>query len=196
MTLLNVVCFGPEDPYIHEHILDARCDGLFKDPDRFRLDEWLDWPRPGMLAHPALITYVPAHAGQVVDDGTSFLSVDEAWAPFGDFGTIGGKAVVLDACDTASDPWLYDRGKLRSQCWSLKNKPLLGGSRIKKPQKSHGVHILSALVDVLSGIDNTTVTDDELLPLLEMVLDLAVTKAVSYSTLRLAYRVRIVTPTI
>jgi hypothetical protein len=43
-------------------------------------------------------------------------------------GSIGGKAVVLDACYTATGWWLYDGRKLRPECLSLKDKPLLGGS--------------------------------------------------------------------
>jgi hypothetical protein len=195
MTLQNVVCFGPEEPYIHDHVLSAKAVGLFKRPDRFRLDEWPDRPRPGMLARPALITYVPAHGGWL-DGVTSAPGVKEAWAPFSDFGPIGGEAVVLDACSTASDDWLYDQGRLLPECQSLKCKPLLGGSGDKEPQKGHGEKILAALVDVLSGIEDTAMTKEKLRALLTEVWRRAIARAVSYSTIRAAYKVRMVTPTI
>jgi hypothetical protein len=65
-------------------------------------------------------------------------------APFEEFGDIGSRAVVLDACSTASDDWLYDGGSLRAECRSLKDKPLLGGSGNSQPNEGHGKKILGA----------------------------------------------------
>jgi hypothetical protein len=149
-----------------------------------------------MLERPALITYMPAHGGWP-EGGTRILWVKEAVAPFSTFGIIGGSAVVLDTCRTASDDWLYDHdGQLRTECRSLAGKPLLGGSGDAKPQKSHGKWILGELVDVLSGVEDAGMTEDALLALLTEVWDRAATKArkaAPNSTLRKACRARLVT---
>jgi hypothetical protein len=133
MVLLNVVCFGPEQKMMHKHVASARDVGRFTDSGKFRL-EWYDRPRPGMLERLSLITYVPSHGGEWFG-GTSGLWVHPVGGSFEEFGTVGGKAVVLDACDTASERWLYDRGSLRGECRSLKSKPLLGGSGNASPTR-------------------------------------------------------------
>jgi hypothetical protein len=148
-----------------------------------------------MLEREALVTYVPAHGGWLKGDGTSALWGKDVGDSFSEFGIIGGHAVVLDACDTASDGWLYDSGdRLRPECQSLLGKPLLGGSGAKsKPQKSHGKWILGELVNVLSGVEDADMDKDKLLDLLKDVLDRAATKAeqAAYnSTLRKAFKVR------
>jgi hypothetical protein len=89
-----------------------------------------------MLERLSLITYVPSHGGKIGEE--SGLWVHPVGSSFEEFGTVGGKAVVLDACDTASERWLYDRGSLRAECRSLKGKPLLGGSGNAKPNEVHG----------------------------------------------------------
>ena len=106
MVLLNVVCFGPEQKMMHKHVLSARYAGRFADSGKFRL-EWHDRPRPGMLERLSLVTYVPSHGGTIEEE--SGLCVHPVGGSFGEFGTVGGKAVVLDTCDTASERWLYDR---------------------------------------------------------------------------------------
>jgi hypothetical protein len=116
-------------------------------------------------------------------------------ASFSEFGIIGGSAVVLDGCSTASDGWLYDDDdRLRPECQSLLGKPLLGGSGDKStPQKPHGKWILGELVNVLSGLEDTSMDEDKLRGLLEDVLDRAATRAEEKawnSTLRKAYKVR------
>jgi hypothetical protein len=197
VVLLNVVCFGPEDKYIHGHVIDAR-KSLTKD-SRFRLDEAHAQPAPGMLDCQAMITYVPAHAGWLKDDGTSVLWVGDAVAPLSAFGKIGGDAVVLDACCTATDGWLYDEeGRLRAECKALAGKPLLGGSGDAKPQDTHGKWILGELLEALSGMEDAG-SDEDLLSLLTAVWDRAATKAgkaAHNSTLRKAYRTRMVTDTL
>jgi hypothetical protein len=106
--------------------------------------------------------------------------------------------VVLDACETASDGWLYDDdGRLRSECQSLLAKPLLGGSEDKSdPREPDGKWILGELVNVLSEVKDTGMDDDKLLGLLDDVLDRAATRAEERawnSTLRKAYKARQVT---
>jgi hypothetical protein len=192
MVLLNVVCFGAEYKMMHGHVLSARDSGRLADSVRFRL-EWYDRPELGMLDRPSLITYVPSHGGRVGE--TSGLWVGWACASFEGFGSIGGKAVVLDACDTASDDWLYERGSLRAECQSLKDKPLLGGSGKASPNEGHGEKILSALLDVLAEVEDTAMSDQELLILLAEVRDRAARNAAPNSTLRTAYAARIVTDT-
>jgi hypothetical protein len=134
MILLNVVCFGAQSSFMHGHVLSARDSGRIAKSGRFRLDEWPGRPQPGMLERSALVTYVPAH-GSWMDDGTSCLGTWGQWFSFEEFGKIGGSAVVLDACSTASDCWLYDQGRLRPECQSLAGKALLGGSGAAEPQK-------------------------------------------------------------
>lgn len=112
---------------------------------------------------------------------------------FGEFGNIGGRAVVLDACDTASDRWLYDGGLLRSECQSLKNKPLLGGSGAAQPQFGHGAKILGALLDVLADVEDTAMSGQDLLSLLADVRERADMNPARNSTLRTAYAARMVT---
>ncbi len=73
---------------------------------------------------------------------------------------------------------------------------ILGGSGDAKPQKSHGKWILAEFVDVLSGVENADMSEDDLLALLTEVWDRAATKArkaAHISTLRNAYRARLVT---
>jgi len=193
MVLLNVVCFGAKYKTMHGHVLSAQDCGRFADSGRFRLDEWCDRPRPGMLDRPSLITYVPAHGGWL--DETSSLGVYRAWASFEEFGSIGGRAVVLDACKTASDDWLYDGGLLRAECRSLKDKPLLGGSGEAAPNEGHGAKILGALLDVLADAEDTAMSDRKLLTLLGEVRDRAAMNAAPNSKLRTAYAARIVTDT-
>jgi hypothetical protein len=141
--LREVVCFGPEQKMMHKHVASARDAGRLTDSGKFRL-EWYDRPRPGMLERLSLITYVPSHGGEWFG-GTSGFWVHPVGGSFEEFGTVGGKAVVLDACDTASGRWLYDRGSLRAECRSLKNKPLLGGSGNARPSEVHGRKILEVL---------------------------------------------------
>lgn len=115
---------------------------------------------------------------------------------FEEFGTVGGNAVVLDACDTASNRWLYDRGSLRAECRSLRDKPLLGGSGNAKPNEVHGKKILGALLDVLAEVEDTTMTDPQkLLTLLAEVRDRAARNAAHNSKLRTAYSARIMDET-
>jgi hypothetical protein len=189
MVLLNVVSFGPQQKMMHKHVLSARDAGRFADSAKFRL-EWHDRPRPGMLEFPSLITYVPSHGGTVGQE--SGLWVHPEGGSFGEFGTVGGKAVVLDACDTASERWLYDRGSLRSECQALKDKPLLGGSGNAKPNEVHGKKILDALLDVLAEVEDTAMTAPQLRTLLAEVRDRAARNAAHNSKLRAAYAVRIV----
>jgi hypothetical protein len=118
MILLNMVCFGAQSGFMHGHVLSALDSGRIARSGRFCLDEWPGRPQPGMLERPALVTYVPAHGGWM-EDGTSCLGTWGNWYSFEEFGTIGGSAVVLDACSTASDDWLYDQGRLRPECQSL-----------------------------------------------------------------------------
>jgi hypothetical protein len=192
MLLLNVVCFGAWDDFLHGHVLSALNSST---RPGFHLDKQPAGLKPGMLEREALVTYVPAHGGRLKDDGTSALWGKDVVGAFSEFGIIGGRAVVLDACDTASDGWLYDSGdRLRPECQSLLGKPLLGGSGDKsKPQKSHGKWILGELVNVLSGVEDAGMDEDKLRDLLEDVLDRAATKAEEKaynSTLRKAYKVR------
>ena len=197
MLLLNVVCFGAWDDFLHGHVLNALSSST---GPGFHLDKRPAGLEPRMLERDALVTYVPAHGGWMKDDGTSALwgRGEGAVGAFSEFGNIGGRAVVLDACDTASDGWLYDSGnRLRPECQSLLGKPLLGGSGDEsKPQKSHGEWILGELVTVLSGVEHPDMDEDDLLALLNGVLDRAATKAEEKaynSTLRKAYKVRAVT---
>jgi hypothetical protein len=195
MLLLNVVCFGAwDDDLLHGHVLTALNSST---GPGFHLDKRPAGLEPGMLEREALVTYVPAHGGWLRGDGTSALWGKDAGDSFSEFGIIGGHAVVLDACDTASDGWLYDDGRLRTECQSLLGKPLLGGSGHKsKPQKSHGKWILEELVNVLSEVKDQDMDEDKLLDLLEGVLDRAATRAEEKawnSTLRKAYKVRRVT---
>jgi len=198
MLLLNVVCFGAwDDDLLHGHVLSALSGS--KGPG-FHLDKRPAGLEPGMLEREALVTYVPAHGGRLKDGGMSALWGKDVGDSFSEFGIIGGHAVVLDACDTASDGWLYDSGgRLRPECQSLLGKPLLGGSGAEsKPQKSHGKWILGELVNVLSGVEDADMEkdQDELQDFLEDVLDRAATKAekaAHNSTLRKAYKVRPVT---
>jgi hypothetical protein len=191
MVLLNVVCFGLEQKMMHKHVTSARDAGRLADSGKFRL-EWYDRPRPGMLERPSLITYVSSHGGEWFG-GTSGLWVHPVGGSFDEFGTVGGEAVVLDACDTASKRWLYDRGSLRAECRSLKGKPLLGGSGNAQPNEIHGKKILDALIDVLAEVEDTVMTDPEELPtLLARVRDRAARKAAHSSKLKTAYSIRIV----
>lgn len=191
MVLLNVVCFGPEQKMMHKHVASARDAGRLADSGKFRL-QWYDRPRPGMLERPALVTYVPSHGGTV--GGQSSLWVHPVGGSFDEFGTVGGEAVVLDACDTASAHWLYDGGSLRSECRSLTGKPLLGGSGNAQPNEIHGKKILDALLDVLAEVEDTTITTapEDLQTLLARVRDQAARKAAHNSKLKTAYGVRIV----
>lgn len=200
MLLLNVVCFGTWHDLLHGHVISAlnssRGAGFC-----------LDWrpagPEPGMLEREALVTYVPAHGGWLEGDSegdwTSALwgQDKKAGYSFSEFGVIGGRAVVLDACNTASDDWLYDDDRLRTECHSLLGRPLLGGAGDKSaPQESHGKWILGELVNVLSRVEDMGMDEDKLRALLEDVLDRAATRAEAgpgNSTLRKAYRVRRVT---
>ena len=119
-------------------------------------------------------------------------------ASFQEFGTVGGRAVVLDTCSTASDDWLYDGGSLCAECRSLDGKPLLGGSGNAKPNEVHGEKILGALLDVLAElaeVGNTAMAGQELLRLLAEVRDRAARNEVHNSKLRMAYAARIVTET-
>jgi len=200
MILLNVVCFGggryQEDKYkrMHGHVRSALESGRIAESGRFHLDEWHDRPRPGMLARPSLITYVPAHGGRL--DGTSSLGIGQTtWASFDEFGGIGGRAVVLDACSTASNDWLYDQELLRAECQSLAGKPLLGGSGAEGPRYSYGAKILGALLDLLTGVDDTAMSDQKLLSLLKDLRARAVMKSAPSSKLRMAYAIRMVTDT-
>jgi hypothetical protein len=200
MILLNVVCFGggryEEDKYkqMHGHVRSALESGRITESGKFRLDEWHDSPRPGMLARPSLITYVPAHGGWL--EGTSSLGIGQTtWAAFDDFGSIGGRAVVLDACSTASNDWLYDRQLLRVECQSLAGKPLLGGSGAEGPRYRYGAKILGALLDLLTGVEDTAMSDHELLSLLKDLRARAVMKSAPNSKLKTAYAVRVVTGT-
>lgn len=151
-----------------------------------------------MLEPEALVTYVPAHGGQLYEDGTSALWGKDTLGYWpSEFGAIGGHAVVLDACDTASDGWLYSAdGRLRAECQTLLGKPLLGGSGDAKQQQSHGKWILGEFVNVLSRVEDMSMDEDKLRDLLEDVLDRAATRAEAgpgNSTLRKAYKVRRVT---
>lgn len=191
MLLLNVVCFGAWDDFLHGHVLSALNGSA---GPGFDLDRRSGGLEPGMLEREALVTYVPAHGGELKDDRRRALWGKDVVGAFSEFGVIGGRAVVLDACDTASDGWLYDSGgRLRPECQSLLGKPLLGGSgNASKPQKSHGKWILGELVNALSGGQDA----DKLRVLLEDVLDRAAAKAEESawnSTLRKAYKVRVVT---
>lgn len=192
MVLLNVVCFGAKQKMMHGHVLSARDSGRLADSGRFRL-EWYDRPRPGILDRPSLITYVPSHGGRVGE--MSGLWVGQAVASFDEFGSIGGQAVVLDACDTASERWLYSGGSLRAECQSLKDKPLLGGSGKAEPNEGHGEKILGALLDVLAEVEDPAISDQELLTLLAEVRDRAARNAAHNSKLRTAYCARVVTRT-
>jgi hypothetical protein len=151
-----------------------------------------------MLEREALVTYVPAHGGRLKDDGTSALWGKDVVGPFSEFGVIGGRAVVLDACDTASDGWLYDSGdRLRPECQSLLGKPLLGGSGDRsKPQKTHGKWILGELVNVLSGVEDAGMDEDSSGTLWRMSWTAPLPrprKRRTTGTLRKAYKVRPVT---
>jgi hypothetical protein len=203
MLLLNAVCFGAwddgplrRDGILHSHVISALNSAM---KPGFRLDWRPAGPELGMLEPEALVTYVPAHAGQLYEDGTSALWGKDTLGYWpSELGAIGGHAVVLDACDTASDGWLYSAdGRLRAECQTLLGKPILGGSGDKsKPQKSHGKWILGELVDALSGLEDADLEECKLLALLEDVLDRAATKAqkdAPNSTLHKAYKVRTVT---
>jgi hypothetical protein len=194
MIVLNVVCFGTKYRTMHEHVLNALGSGRIANSGRFRLDQWPDMPRPGMLDRPALVTYVPAHGGCWPDAATSGLGVKGAWASFEEFGGIGGSAVVLDACDTATDEWLYDGGLLRAECQSLKGKPLLGGSGLAEaPTGPGGAKILNALLDLLADVEDSAISDERLLSLLRDVRHNAIMKSARNSRVRTAYAVRRVT---
>jgi len=194
MIMLNVVCFGPKYKNMHEHVLNALDSGRIANSGRFRLAEWPDKPRPGMLDRSALITYVPAHGGCWPDATTSGLGVKGAWASFEDFGSIGGSAVVLDACDTATNNWLYRGGLLRAECQSLKGKLLLGGSGLAEaPIGPGGARILNALLDLLADVDGTAMSDEGLLSLLLDVRKNAIAKSAPNSKVRSAYAIRKVT---
>lgn len=198
MLLLNVVCFGAwDDDLLHGHVISALNSST---GPGFCLNWRPAGPEPGMLERDALVTYVPAHGGCLEDDWTSALwgKDKNAGYLFSEFGVIGGRAVVLDACDTASDGWLYDDDdRLRPECQSLLGKPLLGGSGDKStPQKSHGKWILGELVSMLSGVEDADMDEDKLLGLLKDVLARAAARAEEKawnSTLRKAYKVRTVT---
>jgi len=199
MVLLNVVCFGPRQKMMHKHVLSARDSGRLADSGRFRL-AWDDRPQPGMLDRRSLVTYVPSHGGRFGETSGLWINPKGDWAnpvgaSFQEFGTVGGRAVVLDACSTASDDWLYDGGSLRAECRSLKGKPLLGGSGDAEPNEVHGEKILGALLDVLAEAGNTAMTDQELLRFLAEVRDRAARNAAHNSKLRAAYAVRMVTET-
>jgi hypothetical protein len=103
MLLLNVVCFGAWDDFLHGHVLSALNSST---GPGFHLDKRPAGLEPGMLEREALVTYVPAHGGRLKEDGTSALWGKDVVGAFSEFGIIGGRAVVLDACDTASDGWL------------------------------------------------------------------------------------------
>jgi hypothetical protein len=193
MIVLNVVCFGPKYQNMHEHVLNALDAGRIAKSGRFRLDEWPDTPQPGMLDRSALVTYVTAHGG-CWPDGTSGLGVKGAWASFEEFGSIGGSAVVLDACDTATDHWLYRGGLLRAECRSLKNKFLLGGSGLAEaPIGPGGARILNALLDLLTDVDGTAMSDEGLRSLLMDVRENAIAKSAPNSKVKTAYAIRKVT---
>lgn len=194
MIVLNVVCFGTKYKNMHEHVLNALDNGRIAESGRFRLDQWPDMPRPGMLDRPSVITYVPAHGGYWPDSTTSGLGVKGAWASFEEFGSIGGRAVVLDACRTATDKWLYDGGLLRAECQSLKDKPLLGGWDLTGPPTGPGgAKILNALLDLLADVEDTAMSDQELLSLLRDVRGNAIMNSAPNSNVRTAYAVRKVT---
>ena len=193
MTVLNVVCFGAKYMNMHGHVLNALGSGRIARSGRLRLDQWPDMPRPGMLDRPALITYVPAHGGCWPNVATSGLGVKGAWASFEEFGSIGGSAVVLDACKTATDKWLYDGGLLRAECQSLKGKPLLGGSLTGPPTGPGGAKILNALLDLLADVEDTAMSDEELLSLLRDVRHNAIMESPRNRSVRTAYAVRRVT---
>lgn len=197
MLLLNVVCFGAWHDFLHGHVISALNSST---GPGFCLDWRPAGPEPGMLQREALVTYVPTHGGWLEDDWTSALwgKDKDAGYSFSEFGIIGGSAVVLDGCSTASDGWLYDDDdRLRPECQSLLGKPLLGGSGdTSTPQKSHGKWILGELVNVLSGLEDTGMDEDKLPGLLKDVLDRAAAGAEERawnSTLRKAYKVRQVT---
>lgn len=191
MLLLNVVCFGAEYKTMHGHVLDARDSGRIGESGQFRLDTWHDKPQPGMLSRPALITYVPAHGGWIGE--RSALGVGRGWASFEEFGSIGGRAVILDACSTASDDWLYGDGRLLPECQSLEGKPLLGGAGAKQaPQFGHGAKILGALLDRLAEVEDPSMSPLKLLSLLQDVRDLAASRSTRNGTIRKAYAVRMV----
>lgn len=207
MLLLNVVCFGTWHDLLHGHVISALNSST---GPGFCLDWRPAGPEPGMLEREALVTYVPAHGGWLEgdseDDWTSALwgkdkkagySFSKSGYSFSKFGVIGGRAVVLDACNTASDDWLYDDDRLRTECHSLLGRPLLGGAGEKSaPQESHGRWILGELVNVLSRVEDMGMHEDKLWGLLEDVLDRAATRAEAgpgNSTLRKAYKVRRVT---
>lgn len=207
MPLLNVVCFGGGrykkrykdrqvlHSWVRSELPDEGGSGrIDDDTGRFRLEEWHPTPWPGMLAYESLVTYVPAHASH--PSNGSWLGAttedDDTWVPLDMFGDIGGSAVVLDACNTASDDWLYDHGRLRAECKSLAGKPLLGGSGEKGPLPHY--NILGPLIDELIHVQDTAMSDGELLSLLKEVLTRAVMKS-PRSNLTEAYAVRMVTPT-
>ena len=131
---------------MHEHVV--RCPDLKPNVGPFQVAWEPSW-RSNMLRMPAVVTYVPAHGGWF-DDGRSGLGVSREWHWLADFGQIGGRAVVLDACDTASDQWLYARGKLRAECRNLVRKPLLGGSGSSMPNARHAPALLASLIEELS----------------------------------------------
>jgi hypothetical protein len=118
----------------------------------------------------------------------------EHGASFEEFGRIGGKAVVLDACSTATDGWLYEEGLLRAECRSLRGKPLLGGSKLGGPPTGPGgAKILNALLDLLADVKDIALSDDKLQSLLRDVRGNAIMKSAPNSSVRMAYEVRKVT---
>jgi hypothetical protein len=206
MVLLNVVCFGPKQKMMHNHVISAQDAGRLTDSGKFRV-EWHDRPRPGILNRLSLVTYVPSHGGEW-SGGASGLwinrkgnSANPVGGSFAEFGAVGGRAVVLDACSTASDRWLYDGGWLRAECQSLKGKPFLGGSGDSEPNELTAEEILDALFDVLGELEDAALTDYELLAVLEQVQDRAARRAAGdgkrrrASRIRAAYRACIVTET-
>jgi hypothetical protein len=105
-----------------------------------------------------------------------------------------GHAVVLDACSTATDGWLYEGGLLRAECQSLRDKPLLGGSEGGGPPTGPGgAKILNALLDLLADVKDTAMSSDELVSLLRNVRDNAIMKSARNSSVRTAYEIRKVT---
>lgn len=154
---------------MHEHII--RCPDLKPDGGPFRV-AWHPSPSSNLLQTPAVVTYVPAHGGWF-DGGTSGLGVSREWHWLADFGQIGGRAVVLDACNTASDQWLYDQGKLRDECRNLVGKALLGGSGSSMPNARHAPALLASLIEELRLGDAAGMNAMQLRDLLDRALDRA-----------------------
>jgi hypothetical protein len=63
------------------------------------------------------------------------------------------------------------------------------------PRYSYGAKILGALLDLLTGVEDTAMSDHELLSLLKDLRARAVMKSAPNSKLRRAYAIRMVTHT-